>query len=143
MRGEGRWKMINKIYLAACFEQQKEVCDKAVELEKLGFICTSSWRFEDGEIPPTPAHLNKCAMQDLKDLRDANYFVCLTDQSSQRGGKHVEFGYALALGMPILIVGRRENIFHSLLRIDFVETWSDALDLLLSWQEKVKAIEEC
>jgi nucleoside 2-deoxyribosyltransferase len=132
----------NKIYLAACFEQQKEVREKANELQRLGFLCTSSWRFEDSLIPPTPQHLNKCATQDLKDLRDADYFVCLTDQTSQRGGKHVEFGYALALNMPCLIVGRRENIFHSLSRIDFVESWSEALDLLLTWQEKVKAIEE-
>jgi len=133
---------MNRIYLAACFEQQAEVRDKAIELEKLGFICTSSWRFEDGNIPPTSAHLDKCAKQDLTDLRNANYFVCLTSQASQRGGKHVEFGYALALDIPCLLVGRRENIFHSLTRVDFVETWNEALDLLLSWQEKVKAITE-
>jgi nucleoside 2-deoxyribosyltransferase len=133
---------MDKIYLAACFEQQAVVREKADELYKLGFLCTSSWRFEDGSLPPEAEHLNRCAEQDLKDLRHANYFVCLTDMTSQRGGKHVEFGYALALNIPIIIVGRRENIFHSLKEINFVETWSEALDLLLSWQEKVKAIEE-
>ena len=131
-----------KIYLAACFEQQEEVRQKLNEMESLGFTCMSSWRFEDGLIPPTPEHLDKCASRDLADLEGSDWFVCLTDKASNRGGKHVELGYALALRMPVILVGRRENIFHSLRRINWVETWPEAVALLLKWQDETKRVRE-
>ena len=31
---------------------------------------------------------------------------------SGRGGRHVEFGLAIAWGKPVYLVGERENVFH-------------------------------
>jgi hypothetical protein len=47
-----------------------------------------------------------------------------------RGGHHVEFGYALAQGKRIILVGHRENVFNYLPEIEFIETWPQALDAL-------------
>lgn len=131
-----------KIYLAACFEQQAEIRDKAVELERLLITCTSRWRFEDGTLPPTPEHLHNCATMDLEDIHKADYFVCLTNQTSQRGGKHVELGYALAISKPVMIVGRRENIFHSLKQVQFVETWDAAICIIMDAMDEIKRVND-
>ena len=37
-----------------------------------------------------------------------------TGDGSGRGGRHVEFGIAVAQGMYLIVVGRRENVFHHL-----------------------------
>jgi nucleoside 2-deoxyribosyltransferase len=31
---------------------------------------------------------------------------------STGGGRHVEFGYALAKGKRVVVIGERENVFH-------------------------------
>ena len=38
-----------------------------------------------------------------------------------RGGRHIEFGYAMAQGKPLFIVGRPENVFHKLSYVDVVD----------------------
>jgi len=122
-----------KVYLAACFEQQEEIKAKADELAALGIHVTSRWRFEDSSLPETPERFDQCARVDLEDIRDADYLVVLTDQTSQRGGKHVETGYALGLGKPVMIVGRKENVFHYLKRgIVNVANWQEAVAKLIS-----------
>lgn len=50
--------------------------------------------------------------------------------SANRGGRHVEFGIALANGARVIVVGHRENIFHWLPQIEFFETWEQALVIL-------------
>ena len=51
-------------------------------------------------------------------------------QTAAAAGHHVEFGYALAQGKRIILVGHRENVFNYLPEIEFVETWPQALDAL-------------
>ena len=48
-----------------------------------------------------------------------------------RGGRHVEFGMALARrllsGAPrLIVVGYRENVFHYAPEVEFYETWNEA-----------------
>jgi len=40
------------------------------------------------------------------------------DSHSKRGGRHVEFGLALAWGKRLMIVGPRENVFHCLPQVE-------------------------
>ncbi len=40
------------------------------------------------------------------------------------GGRHVEFGYALAKGKPIVLVGPQRNVFHFHSNI-YLVPWSD------------------
>ena len=44
---------------------------------------------------------------------------------SARGGRHVEFGLALAAGKRLCIVGPRENIFHFLPRVEVFRSTDD------------------
>ena len=48
-----------------------------------------------------------------------------------RGGRHVEFGYALATGKKVRVIGPEENVFHGLPGIahykSFDEWLSDAV----------------
>lgn len=121
-----------KVYLAACFEQQEEVRSKAVDLQSMGIECTSRWRFEvDPPGGSTEEFKNRCASYDLEDIRRADVFLLLTNKTSTRGGKHVETGYALALGKPIVLCGgRRENVFHSLTGITHANDWDEARAIL-------------
>jgi hypothetical protein len=49
---------------------------------------------------------------------------------ANRGGRHVEYGIALAKGLRVIVVGYRENIFHWLPMVEFCETWEDAKGLI-------------
>jgi nucleoside 2-deoxyribosyltransferase len=126
-----------KVYIAAKFEQQAEVCDKATELEHLGMEVTSRWRFEDGTIP-----LAACAQMDLDDVKDADVLLLLTSGGKSGGGKHVETGYAIALGKRVIMVGPKENVFHNLPVITIYDRWEQAIDELLTIVDTRKSIDE-
>jgi hypothetical protein len=68
----------------------------------------------------------RCAADDLEDLRLAETVVLFGDKprtTLSRGGHWVEFGYGLATGKRMILVGHRENIFAHLPAIEFFETW--------------------
>jgi hypothetical protein len=54
------------------------------------------------------------AAEDLDDISESDYLIAFTESAGtghSRGGRHVELGFALALGIPVHIIGPRENIF--------------------------------
>lgn len=114
-----------QVYFAGPYlwKEYIEVC--AVEFErKLGVGITSSWLGESHaptvQLEDVPFDDNvKYALQDMRDIDRADAFVLFavpaTDTPIPRAGRHVEFGYALAKGLPIYVVGlEKENIFHYL-----------------------------
>ena len=42
-----------------------------------------------------------------------------------RGGKHVELGIALGLGMTVAVIGPKENVFHFHPRVTIFPRFSD------------------
>jgi len=44
-----------------------------------------------------------------------------------RGSRHVEFGYALARQLSIIVIGVRENIFHEYAQ-EVYEKWEDFIE---------------
>lgn len=75
------------------------------------------------------------AQEDWDHMLAADCVVSFTepkDTSSRRGGRHVEFGGALALGKRLIVIGHRENIFHCLPQVEFFGCWEDALRALCS-----------
>lgn len=42
-----------------------------------------------------------------------------------RGGRHVEFGYAMAKGKRLIVVGHRENLFHEHPAVEFFASMWD------------------
>lgn len=71
----------------------------------------------------------KFARDDWEDVTGAELVINFTEpprSKANRGGRHVEYGIALARGIPVIVVGYRENIFHWLPDVQFVETWEGA-----------------
>jgi hypothetical protein len=119
-----------KLHLAACSERRAELDALAVALEQLGHTVTSRWlagnrHEEDSEDARFDAQYG------LTDILVADAVVLFTEglneTASRRGGRHVEFGYALRAGKALFIVGPRENIFHELPE---VACFADANELL-------------
>jgi hypothetical protein len=91
-----------------------------VTLVRAGHTITSSWvgGWHDG-VPERTS-----AIEDLHDLLDADCIVAFTEEPTEqvswaaRGGRHVEFGIAIAKGKRLCIIGPRENVFHHLPEVE-------------------------
>jgi hypothetical protein len=103
-----------KLYLAARYDRIAEMADVAAKLEDEGHVVTSRWIRGFGK-PDADT-----ALYDLTDVVVADGLVLFTEDPTAtvpfaaRGGRHVEFGYALRAGKKLFIVGPRENSFHEL-----------------------------
>ena len=103
-----------KLYLAARYDRLAEMAALAEAIEDLGHEVTSRWI--EGHGQPD----GDSALYDLTDVVVADALVLFTEEPTAhvpfaaRGGRHVEFGYALRAGKRMFIVGPRENIFHEL-----------------------------
>lgn len=127
-----------KVYLAARYTSKLLLKTYAEQLRKEGIEVTSSW-LEEPHAPNTTMDelpekdLTQYASDDLKDIDAADalvFFSIEPTQKSVRGGRHVEFGYALGTKKPILVVGPRENIFHHLPTVFQLNTWPEAVKVL-------------
>jgi nucleoside 2-deoxyribosyltransferase len=151
--------MYVRIYLSAQFSQQKEVAALRAAIDALHGPYRVAARWIDE--PPSALssaldsptcftdHLQATAEiceRDLLDVSRCDLFVALTQSPqtpSLRGGRHVEFGYALALNKHIAIIGPRENVFHA---SPAVMQFTDIAEFLASlrttpalWQTLVRA----
>ena len=128
---------MKSVYLSARFERRQELQEYQRELESLGIEVIARWLVVE---PPSGTRglsedeLQELAELDLEDVQRAEGFVCFSDPVGARDGaaRHVEFGLAVAMGKPIVVVGCREHLFHRLAEIRVVEDWGDALRFLLS-----------
>jgi len=124
-----------RIYLAAAYERKDEMMGVRDVLTALGYQVTSRWIDQPpgeglgtAELSADPARGVPYAELDLADLVAADTVISFTGQGG-RGGRHVEFGWALALrryGNPVrlILVGPREHVFHSLPEIEHYPDWS-------------------
>lgn len=110
------------IYLAAKFGEKAEMRKWAVMLRDAGHVVTSSWLSaqHDSDAAATPEILSKGAVDNLKDVNAADVLVTksqLPGTAHTGGGRHFEFGYATAIGKPVVVVGPKgEHVFHYLPR---------------------------
>ena len=124
-----------RIYLASRYSRRLEIVEYKEQLHALGHVVTSRWlqgnhQAENDDLYRGAA-AERFAREDVDDLRSAERLIAFTEEprtTTSRGGRHVEFGYALAVGMPILVVGPREHVFCCL--VDQVDTWLEALEWL-------------
>lgn len=135
-----------KIYIAGSYSRRLEFCEYRAQLQAMGHAVTSRWLDGQHQIANdgTPIGDNgealvesgdedgsalrqKFALDDLDDLLDADCIINFTEpprSSVNRGGRHVEFGVALGIGVPhVIVVGYRENLFHWLADVDFYADW--------------------
>jgi nucleoside 2-deoxyribosyltransferase len=129
-----------RVYLAARYSRYPEMQDYAKQLSILGTTVTSRWINGDHDINidgTTPGEPRlRFAQEDWEDLLIADVVISFTEEPGKaggrnRGGRHVEFGAALALGKRCIVVGHRENVFHELPAIEFYPTFGACLTELL------------
>jgi nucleoside 2-deoxyribosyltransferase len=126
-----------KIYLAARYSRRDEMRSVAQRLAGAGFAVTSRWLYEDKPLQTklgddSPQFYTETARIDLDDINRADTVVFFAEDphvGTPRGGRHVEFGYALGAGKRMVVIGGAENIFHYLPNVkhfiseqDFIES---------------------
>lgn len=126
------------VYLAARFALQREMAELIPKLNLLGCGVTARWITEEpSTYDPslTPEELlqaqRQWAANDYNDVIGSDVLVFFAETPDvpgrARGGRHVEFGIALALGIPILVVGPTENIFHHLPHVEHFDDFDAVL----------------
>lgn len=109
-----------KIYLCSRYSRRDEMRKYRDKLTKLGHTVVSTWLetnwpVEDHRSAAAPPEYRETwAEKDLADVRSCDTIICFTEheRTPTRGGRHVEFGVALALHKVLLLVGPKENLFY-------------------------------
>ena len=139
------------IYLASRYKRREELCVYREELRQMGHIVEARWlngshQISDKGIPigdggeamveATGGNgkegdelRQQFARDDIEDVCNASVIINFTEpprSEANRGGRHVEYGIALALRKRLIIVGHRENLFHYVPFVEFYETWEEA-----------------
>ncbi len=138
-------------YFAARYSRHPEMRQYRDELESAipGTCVLSRWiDCHDDELEQsyTPEALNadpagcwRHGADDIDDLNRADVIVSFTGNGGGgKGGRHVEYGYAVALNnlyscgeldlpMRLVVVGPRENIFHCHPATEVFEDWATFL----------------
>lgn len=106
-----------KIYIAS--HSQTRARELSEVLEANGYGVVSRWitcdpKFGHGVDAYSDDERRALTVMDEEDVRLADALVLIAEAAGQYvpGGKHVETGMALALGREVIVMGRRENIFH-------------------------------
>lgn len=124
-----------RIYLAARYGRREELVLYKQQIERLdGFEVCASWldgthESHDHDILQMPGLANACAETDFADIDGADLFIAFAEPATatgQRGGRHVEFGYAYACAMPVWLIGDPEHIFHLLMPVLKFHDWPSA-----------------
>jgi nucleoside 2-deoxyribosyltransferase len=122
---------IHSVYLAARIRRRDELLGYAEELRAAGLEVTSSWLTMPVPEDWTSSVWADLARIDREDVLRADGLILFAEPELDGGsGRHVEFGMALALGKPTIVVGRVENLFQRLPEVRVVEDWPAALALL-------------
>lgn len=141
-----------KIYLASMYNQKPKMQRYAQQLRGLDIEVTASWLSEPHG-PKTqlsdvhPDQLGVYAHKDLFDVGRSDLLIFFSQKPTKktaRGGRHVEFGFALAKRIPILVVGPRENIFHYLdwENLRSVKTWRDAKKIVRAAKKSKRRLQK-
>lgn len=127
-----------KIYLAARYSRYAEMQGVRDVLESIGHTVTSRWidlhadtgerygrSFNQQELNDLPKMCSAFAVRDFEDIDASEWLVSFTDkEGGGKGGRHVEFGYAVAKEKRLTVVGPRENVFHTYPGVEWHPSWS-------------------
>jgi hypothetical protein len=143
-----------KVYLASRYDRRRELCGYRDDLARAGYEVNARWLDGTHELKAyetlvgdagralidAPSHDKQAdnmrrafCLEDVQDVMDAHLVISFTESSRSgfpRGGRHVEFGMALATGKGVIVVGHRENLFHFHPSVVFFQTWREALEAL-------------
>lgn len=118
-----------KYYLAAKFSRREEMEVLSEQLRALGHEPTCRWVY-GGEEGLSDADI---AELDLEDVSRADTVILFTHERSTPqpgGGRFVEFGYGMALGLWPVVIGPRENVFINHPDVTRFDTWDEFIGLI-------------
>lgn len=128
-----------KIYIAGFFDTRIRLRKEAERLWHLGHEVISTWLNEvaKSEDMPKDVFEKKLAMKDLAEVHSTDLVIIDTLDVTPRGGREVEFGYALGRHQQklVYVVGPVRNIFHRLADMQF-ENW----DVCIAYMKKHHAV---
>jgi hypothetical protein len=122
-----------RIYIAGAYAARDVLRGEKEFFEAKGHTVTSTWlqgtrAITPGTVGTSPesslADVKQHAIDDLAQVAESDAVVLYTAEALVRlepslaealltsGGRHVEMGYALAMGIPVVVVGPQENIFQ-------------------------------
>lgn len=121
-----------KIYMAARFSKRSEANRIGNLLKERGHTIVSRWSLpESDHVKKTglsemaeASERRRFAIEDLEDIKKCDCIVSIMEEprSNGRGGRHVEFGYGLALDKIMIVIGPKETVFHNLEDIYYFES---------------------
>lgn len=144
-----------RLYLAGAYCARDALRDVADHLDAAGHTVTARWLqathaihsgTEGAAVDQSDGYAQTHVDEDFADIDAADVLVLFTagfiaadlgvQGNLRAGGRHIETGYALAKGKPVIVVGEVENIFHrgACLVVDDVEGLLDALSTLGGWE---------
>ena len=133
-----------KIYIATKFENQDEFHQLKRMLEACGHVVTHDWTKESCDNAP-PGKLEEyktdCALNDVEGVHNADLLV-LIPYHKPMAGAFVEFGIAVALGKPVVLVKRagvffQDNIFYSLPDVTPLPDFESVVTFVNQYQEEL------
>jgi hypothetical protein len=117
------------IYLASRYSRFPEMLQVRADLECAGHSVTSRWingshQVDDAglSVEAKKSERLRFAAEDLQDLHRAEAIIAFTEaprSKRSRGGRHVEFGIALAARKRLIVLGPPENIFYCLPQVEW------------------------
>lgn len=125
-----------KIYLASRYSRLVELCEYKSILEALYAVeVTSRWLLGNHQVDDAglsqeakAEERERFAVEDFEDLMAADCVMSFTEtprSTNSRGGRHVEFGMALAAGKRCIVIGPRENVFHCLPNVEWYKDFGE------------------
>lgn len=138
------------IYVAARISRRPQARQLAQHLIEQGHTITSRWVWakprnpgvpETALSPKAPDHDRaRFAQEDIEDLDNCDWCISLMEpdeRNNSRGGRHVEFGYALGKDKRLLIVGAQETVFHHLPQVEVFDSVGHLLTRLADETERL------
>lgn len=120
------------VYVAAKFEDRIWLKWLREKLQERGVVVTSRW-LDYPDSPDIEKDWPDEALKDLHDIDAADAIVCFNLEHMRgmtRGGRHVEFGYAIGKGKHLILVGKKENVFHFLPWVSVIDPTPKGTDPL-------------
>ena len=123
-----------RIYLAGRYSRREELCEVRDYLTARDHQVVARWLDGNHQLVERgisteagDAERARFAREDWEDMAAADWVISFTESpraAPSRGGRHVEFGGALALRKRCIIVGPRENVFHHLPQVEWFPDWA-------------------
>ena len=127
-----------KVYIAAPFQFQEmlRTVRDVFHTKKNLFQITSSWLDVDKLEGITLEGQIRCAQQDYRDISNSSILVVFNPvgwENKGTGGRHLEVGYALGLGIPVVSYGSTQTVMyhHPLIsKVDPESSWILVMDVI-------------